>query len=148
MNHLSAFLASFDKYDVYVIVFTLLATGLIYYTARATTTTLNWDHFWQNFDKILAVSLFAGTLILLMHMIHHKVDDASKQWMENLVGQIWSSIAILLGVAKALGRSSDKNGNGNGNTNGQAQPPASLSPSSPSNPTQTQSTTTPPPTGG
>ena len=56
--------------------------------------------FWQNLDKFIAVFLFLVVMGWAIHMIHHGSDAASLQWIEGLVGQIWSSIAILLGVAK------------------------------------------------
>lgn len=107
---LSSFLTTFDKADLYVIAFSLvIGLGTVFYLRSGRNG--SWDHFWQNFDKILAVFIFVIVLGVLLHMLHHGSDNASLQWIENLAGQIWSSIAILLGVAKLMQRQADKNGN-------------------------------------
>lgn len=116
MGTLASFFGAFDKSDLYVVVFCVSFTVVAVMLMRRPTAPGSWDHFWQNFDKILAVALFGGVLMFLMHLIHHGTDATSVQWAENLVGQIWSSIAILLGVAKGLGRMADKNGNGHDST--------------------------------
>lgn len=111
---ISSFISLFDKADVYVVLFVVcLVSGAALYIRSGRHG--SWDHFWQNFDKILAVGLFVFVLAVMLHILHHGGDQASLQWIENLTGQIWSSIAILLGVAKMLQRQADKNGNGNGN---------------------------------
>ena len=115
MGLMASFFSAFDKSDLYVILLCTLFTVVAVILMRRPSQPGSWDHFWQNFDKILAVGLFGVGLLVLLHLIHHGSDQASVQWMENLVGQIWSSIAILLGVAKMLQRQADKNGNGNGN---------------------------------
>lgn len=111
MGVLASFFGAFDRSDLYVILFSIIFTLVVVLLMRKPIQPGGWDHFWQNFDKLLAVFLFGGVLLFLMHLIHHGQDAASVQWAENLVGQIWSSIAILLGVAKVLNRMEDKNKN-------------------------------------
>lgn len=111
-----AILSSFDKYDFYIVVFSVLATlGLVSWMKRGSQIS-NYDHFWQNLDKFMIVGLFLTSIFIVLHMTHHAADNSSMQSMWDIVKQLLSALLAILGAKAFQKRSSDGNGNGNGST--------------------------------
>ena len=117
LNYASYF-ANLDKTDVYTIVATALLTAIVV-KLRRNISHWNFDHFWQNLDKMILLFLFIICLAVAIHLMHHGNDGNMISWIENTSGQVLSALLAVLG-ARSLTRKGDGNGNGNGNGNGYA----------------------------
>lgn len=110
MTALGTFFANLDKWDLYVAGIAILATWWV--VKLKGKRCWNWDHFWQNLDKLILLFLFLVTILVVLHILHHgTVDNSMISWMENTSGQILSALLAVLG-ARALTRKTDGSASG------------------------------------
>lgn len=94
------FFSLFDKGDVYVIVFAVVLSLLIFKIRSQGP--FNWDHFWQNLDKFLVTFLFLFVFIVC-------IKQSSQVWVQDIVKQLLSAVLALLGARAFQSRSADTN---------------------------------------
>lgn len=104
-----AFLASLDKYDAYLLILVGLSTYLIL-KFQTRKDPLNWDHFWQNFDKFLITFMFIFVFVIA-------VKQGGQIWIQDLVKQLLPAVLALLGARAFTNRAQTDRSTDNGNSN-------------------------------